>query len=110
MLMTQASHDFYSKMMRYRAFCPNYNLEENEDYEVVIIFMMLKLVQSLYSVMEAYILDQTILKLEDLKVLKRSPDLLNNVKKGHGQLRLIIQTYFVLPYMGNGHLDQVTQK
>ena len=47
-------------------------------------------------------------KLEDLKVLKRSPDLLNNVKIGQGQLRLIIQTYFVLPYMGNGHFDQVT--
>ena len=29
-------------------------------------------------------------KLEDLKVLKRSPDLLNNVKIGQGQLRLII--------------------
>ena len=39
-------------------------------------------------------------ELEDLKVLKRSPDLLNNVKIGHGYLRLIIQTYFVLPYMG----------
>ena len=49
-------------------------------------------------------------KLEDLKVLKRSPDLLNNVKIGQGQLRLLIQTYFVLPYMGNGHFDQVTQK
>ena len=48
-------------------------------------------------------------QLEDLKVLKRSPDLLNNVKIGQGQLRLIIQTYFVLPYMGNGHFDQVTQ-
>ena len=47
-------------------------------------------------------------KLEDLKVLKRSPDLLNNVKIGQGQLRLIIQTYFVLPYMGSGHFDQVT--
>ena len=45
------------------------------------------------------------LKLEDLK---RSPDLLNNVKIGQGQLRLIIQTYFVLPYMGSGHIDQVT--
>ena len=44
-------------------------------------------------------------KLEDLK---RSPDLLNNVKIGQGQLRLIIQTYFVLPYMGSGHFDQVT--
>ena len=40
------------------------------------------------------------LRLEDLKVLKRSPDLLNNVIIGHCQLRLIIQTYFVLPYMG----------
>ena len=49
-------------------------------------------------------------KLEDLRVLKRSPDLLNNVKIGQGQLRLIIQTCFVLPYMGNGHFDQVTQK
>ena len=29
-------------------------------------------------------------KLEDLKILKRSPDLLNNVKIGQGQLRLII--------------------
>ena len=36
-------------------------------------------------------------KLEDLKVLKRSPDLIINVKVGQsqGQLRLIIQTYFV---------------
>ena len=39
-------------------------------------------------------------KLKDLKVLKRSPDLLNNVIIGHDQLRLIIQTYFGLPYMG----------
>ena len=31
--------------------------------------------------------------------MKRSPDLLNNVKVGQGQLRLIIETYFVLPYM-----------
>ena len=50
----------------------------------------------------------SILKLEDLKVLKRSPDLLNNVKIGQGQLWLIIQSYFVLPYMGSGHFDQVT--
>ena len=47
-------------------------------------------------------------KIEDLKVLKRSPDLHNNVKVGQGQLRLIIQKYFVLPYMGSGHFDQVT--
>ena len=29
-----------------------------------------------------------------------APDLLNNVKTGQGQLRLIVETYFVLPYMG----------
>ena len=31
------------------------------------------------------------LKLEDLKVLRRSPDLLNNVKIGQGQLQLIME-------------------
>ena len=31
------------------------------------------------------------LKLEDLKVLRRSPDLLNNVKIGQGKLQLIIK-------------------
>ena len=30
-----------------------------------------------------------IIKLEDLNVLRRSPDLFNNVKIGQGQLRLI---------------------
>ena len=30
-------------------------------------------------------------KLEDLKVLRRSPDLLNNVKIGQGQLQLIME-------------------
>ena len=49
-------------------------------------------------------------KVEDMKVLKRSPDLLNNVKIGQGQLRLIIQTYLLLPYMGNDHFEQVTPK
>ena len=29
-------------------------------------------------------------KLEDLKVLRRSPDLLNNVKIGQGQLQLVM--------------------
>ena len=32
-----------------------------------------------------------ITKLEDLKVLRRSPDLLNNVKIGQGQLQLIME-------------------
>ena len=54
-----------------------------------------------------------IIKLEDLKVLKRSPVLLTNVKIGQdhdkigqGQLRLIIQTYFALQYMDSGHFGQ----
>ena len=38
--------------------------------------------------------------LEDLKVLRRSPDLLNYVKIGRGQLQLIMEQIFVLPYMG----------
>ena len=38
-------------------------------------------------------------KLEDLKVLRRSPDLLNNIKIGQGQLQLIMEKN-VLPYMG----------
>ena len=32
-----------------------------------------------------------IYRLEDLKVLRRSPDLLNNVKIGQGQLQLIME-------------------
>ena len=34
---------------------------------------------------------KTICKLEDLKVLRRSPDLLNNVKIGQGQLQLTME-------------------
>ena len=33
----------------------------------------------------------SIAKLEDLKVLRRSPDLLNNCKTGQGQLQLIMK-------------------
>ena len=40
----------------------------------------------------------TNLKLEDLKVLRRSPDLLNNVKIGQGQLQLIMEQILFLPY------------
>ena len=32
-------------------------------------------------------------KLEDLKVLRRSPDLLNNVKISQGQLQLIMEQF-----------------
>ena len=46
-------------------------------------------------------------KLEDLTVLKRSPDLLNNnVKIGPDQLRLIMK--HILFYGGCGHFGQVT--
>ena len=37
-------------------------------------------------------------KLEDLKVLRRSPDLLNNFKIGQGQLQLIMEQILFLPY------------
>ena len=37
-------------------------------------------------------------QLEDLKVLRRSPDLLNNVKIGQGQLQLIMDQILFLPY------------
>ena len=38
-------------------------------------------------------------QLEDLKVLRRSPDLFNNVKIGQGFMANN-KTHFVLPYMG----------
>ena len=34
---------------------------------------------------------KALIKLEDLKVLRRSPDLLNNCKTGQGQLQLIMK-------------------
>ena len=37
-------------------------------------------------------------KLEDLKDLRRSPDLLNNVKIGQGQLQLIMEQILFLKY------------
>ena len=41
-----------------------------------------------------------IFKLEDLKVLRRSPDLLNNVKIGQGQLQLIIKQILFYHILG----------
>ena len=46
------------------------------------------------------------LKLEDLTAMKRSPDLLNNVKIGQDQLLLIMK--HILFYGGCGHFGQVT--
>ena len=45
-------------------------------------------------------------QLEDLTVLKRSPDLLNNVKIGQDQLQLIIK--HILFYGGCSHFGKVT--
>ena len=44
------------------------------------------------------------MKLEDLRVLKCSPDLLNNVKIGQDQLQLIMK--HILFYGGCGHFGQ----
>ena len=46
------------------------------------------------------------LKLEDMTVLKRSPDLLNNVKIGQDQLQLIMK--HISFYRGCCHFGQVT--
>ena len=46
------------------------------------------------------------IKLEDLTVLKRSPDLLKNVKIGQDQLQLIMK--HILFYRGCGPFGQVT--
>ena len=46
------------------------------------------------------------LKLEDLTAQKLSPDLLNNVKIGQDQLRLIMK--HILFFGGCGHFGQVT--
>ena len=46
------------------------------------------------------------IKLEDLTVLKRSPDLLDNVKIGRDQLWIIMK--HILIYGGCGHFGQVT--
>ena len=46
-------------------------------------------------------------KLEDLKVLRRSPDLLNNVKIGQGQLQLIMEQ-ILFYHICCRHFGQVT--
>ena len=49
----------------------------------------------------------TLNKLEDLKVLRRSPDLLNNVKIGQGQLQLIMEQ-ILFYHIRCKHFGQVT--
>ena len=58
-----------------------------------------------FSVLKNIKTSDTIKKLEDLTVLKRSPDLLNNVKIGQDQLRLIMKN--ISFYGGCGHFCQV---
>ena len=51
----------------------------------------------MFKILEHLLYEFSMDKLEDLK---GSPDLLNNVKIGQGQLQLImIETHFVLTYM-----------
>ena len=50
---------------------------------------------------------EVIKKLEDLTVLKRSPDLLNNIKIGQNDLQLIMK-HFVLWGLRYGHFGQMT--
>ena len=51
----------------------------------------------------------THLKLEDLKVLRRSPDLLHNVKIGQSQLQLIMEPICFTIYVDCRHFGQVTK-
>ena len=48
------------------------------------------------------------LNLEDLKVLRRSPDLFNNVKIGQGHLPHINKTFCFTIYGGCSHFGQET--
>ena len=49
------------------------------------------------------------MELEDLKVLRRSPDLLNNVKIGQGQLQPIMEPICFTIYGDCRHFGQVTK-
>ena len=55
-----------------------------------------------------YMCSSTKNKLEDLKVLRRSPDLLNNVKIGQDQLKLIIKHICFTIYGGCSHFGDIS--
>ena len=67
---------------------------------------MLQLTLRIDALFEIFNQSSTKLRLEDLTVLKRSPDLLNNVKIGQDQIRLIMK--HILFYGVCGHFGQVT--
>ena len=46
-------------------------------------------------------------KLEDLKVLRHSPDLLNNVKIGQGELQLIMENFLFYHIWGLRDLNNL---
>ena len=56
--------------------------------------------QGVFLGKKSAILPICIMKLEDLKVLRRSPDLLNNVKIGQGQLQLIMKQILFYHILG----------
>ena len=51
-----------------------------------------------YTLTVGYFLGTYSVRLEDLKVLRRSPNLLSNVKIGQGQLQLLMEQSLFLPY------------
>ena len=58
--------------------------------------------------MDVFCIHTQIFLLEDLKVLRRSADLLTNVKIGQGQLQLIMDQILFTIYGGCIHFGQVT--
>ena len=57
----------------------------------MLVFHSVAELRYLYSVDSIKVKAYATIELEDLKVLRRSPDLLNNVKIGQGQLQLIME-------------------
>ena len=60
------------------------------DLTCVLVLKRTGSLKRLFRVPTSYVLVEKSEKLEDLKVLRRSPDLLNDVKKVEGQLHLIM--------------------
>ena len=68
-----------------------------------MILMCKKFIESVKGLYKNYT-NISLDKLEDLKVLRRSPDLLNNFKIGQGQLQLIMEQIWFYHI----HFGQVT--
>ena len=81
--------------------CRSWNMSVLDKTEVMIISFDGKEVEEQVRVyMGEKLLKVVKTKLEDLKVLRRSPDLLNNVKIGQGQLQLIMKQILFYHILG----------